>query len=83
MQLLSVVIPADRLYSYGAPFPKSMSASVEPSLVDRISRLFQELLVEADAHQADYVLVQFLEIKVGHFVGGDISAWAQMLNTRS
>jgi hypothetical protein len=79
----SVVIPAGRVYSYGAPFAKDISASVEQSLADRLDRLFQELLVEADSHHADYVLVQSLEIRVGHFAGGEVTAWAQMMNAHS
>jgi len=78
----SVVIPAERVYPYGAPFSRSLVAGAEQSLADRIDRLFQELTIEADSHKADYVLVQSLELRVGHFVAGEISAWAQMLNLR-
>ena len=79
----SVVIPAERLYTYGAPFLKDVAAAAEQTLAGRLERLFHELLAEADGHQADYVLIQSLEFKVGHFAGGEVCAWAQMLNARS
>ena len=76
----SKVIPADRVYPYGASFSKSMPEGPESNLVDRLERFFQELLVEADSHKADYVLIHSLEIKVGLFVGDDAAARVQMLN---
>ena len=58
----SNVIPANQLHHYGASFTRSMAATSGETVIDRLDRLFQVLLAEAERHMADYVLVHSLSL---------------------
>ena len=78
----ATVLPADQLHHYGASFTRSMAATAGGTVIDRLSRLFEVLLAEADRHKADYVLVHSLSFAFSHSGGEAITVWAQLLNSK-
>ena len=78
----ATVLPADQLHHYGASFTRSIAATAGETVIDRLSRLFDVLLAEADHHKADYVLVHSLSFAFSHSGGDAITVWAQLLNSK-
>ena len=76
------VIPADHLHHYGASFTRNIAATAAGTVTDRLSRLFQVLLAEAERHKADYVLIHSLSFEYSHAGGEAITATAQLLNIK-
>ena len=75
----SKVIPAEQLHHYGASFTRSVAATSGETVIDRLDRLFQVLLAEAERHMADYVLVHSLSLEYSHMGGEAVTATAQLL----
>lgn len=78
----ATVIPADQLHHYGASFMRSISATVNATMIDKLNRLFEELLAEAEHHKADYVLIHAMSFERSILGGTAITAWAQLLNIK-
>lgn len=78
----SQVIPADQLHHYGASFTRSVAATPGETVIDRLDRLFQVLLAEAERHTADYVLVHSLSLEYSHLGGEAVTVTAQLLNAK-
>jgi len=78
----ATVLPADQLHHYGASFTRNLAATARETVIDRLSRLFEMLLAEADRHKADYVLVHALGFEYSHLGCEVISVTAQLLNMR-
>lgn len=78
----ATVIPTVQLHHYGATFTRNIAATSGTTVIDRLNQLCDELLVQADLHKADYVLIHSLQFQFGHFGGESLTATAQLLVTK-
>ena len=76
----ATVLPADQLHHYGASFTQTLAATAGGTVIDRLGHLVELLLVEADRHKADYVLMHSLSFAFSHSGGDAVTVWAQLLN---
>ena len=71
-------IPAKQLTPYGGTIPLE-SSDKQGNIIDKVHTFFEDAKKKAEIHNAQYVLVQLLNLNPNNVLGSNVSGLVQLL----